>query len=104
MAQSQSHEVIFRECELSEMQVELYRAPRKREIESIRYADEPCLIALGILDSVNHMLNTLSLNYLLSFKDHVYVHLTLEFLSSLIFNPTPTQDVPVGLFNFSYSM
>lgn len=90
MAQRQGYEIIFREGKPGEMQEEIYRALSKREIESTRYADEPCLIALGILDSVNHMLNTLSLNYLLSFKDPVYVNLTLEFLSSLIFNPTPT--------------
>lgn len=108
MAQRQSYEIIFREGEPGEMQAKLYRALCKREIESTRYANEPCLIILGILDSVNHMLNTLSLNYFLSFKDPVYVQLTLEFLSSLILNLIPNTGCSSGtiqfcLFNVEYA-
>lgn len=108
MTQRQSYEIIFREGEPGEMQAEICGALHKREIESTRYADEPYLIALGILDSVNHILNTLSLNYFLSFKDLVYVPLTLEFLSSLIFNPNSNTGCSSGtvqfrLFNVEYA-
>ena len=54
------------------------------------------------------MLETLSLNYLLSFKDPVYAQLTLEFLSSLIFSPVPNTNCSSGtiqfrLFNIEYA-
>ena len=77
MAQIREYEILFRNGEPGELHEEIYTTLSAREIESTRYSDEPCLIALGILDSVNHMLNTLSLNYFLSFKDPVYAQLTL---------------------------
>lgn len=72
MAQMREYEILFRNGEPGELQEETYMALSARKIESTRYTDEPCLIALGILDSVIYMLNTLSLNYFLSFKDPVY--------------------------------
>jgi hypothetical protein len=96
MAQMREYEILSRNGEPGEVQEKTYTALSAREIESTRYADEPCLIALGILDSVNHMLNTLSLNYFLSFKDPVYAQLTLEFLSSFIFSPTPNTNCSSG--------
>lgn len=108
MAQRRKYEILFRVGEPDELQEEIYTTLSTRQIESTRYADEPCLIALRILDSVNHMLNTLSLNYFLSFKDPVYAQLTLEFLSSLIFSPAPNTNcssatVQFRLFNVEYA-
>lgn len=107
MAQRRKYEILFRVGEPSELQEEIYTTLSTREIESTRYVDETCLIALGILDSVNDMLNTLNLNYFLSFKDPVYAQLTLEFLSSLIFSPNPNTNYSGGtvqfrLFNVEY--
>lgn len=100
MAQMREYELLFRNGEPIELQEETYTALSARKIESTRYIDEPYLLALGILDSVNHMLDTLSLNYFPYFKDPVYAQLTLEFLSSIIFSPTPNTNCSSGTVQF----
>jgi hypothetical protein len=109
MAQMREYEIVFKNGETNELQEETYTSLSGRKIESTRYADEPCLFALGILDSVNYMLETLNLNYFLSLKDPIYAQLTLEFLSSLIFSPTPNTNCSSGtvhfhLFNVEYAL
>lgn len=109
MAHMREYEIMFRNGELGELQEETYTSLSARKIESIRYADEHCLYALGIQDSVNYMLDTLNLNYFLSLKDPVYAQLTLEFLISLIFSPTPSTNCYSGtvqfhLFNVEYAL
>lgn len=100
MAQRHECKIFIRVGKPGELQEKIYTTLSTREIESTRYADEPCLIALGIIDSFNHRLNTLSLNYFLYFKDPIYVQLTLEFLSSLIFSPAPNIGCSSGIVQF----
>lgn len=109
MAQMGEYKIVFRNGESGELQEEMYTSLSARKIESTRYADEHCLYALGIQDSVNYMLDILNLNYFLSLKDPVYAQLTLEFLSSLIFSLTPNTNCSSGtvqfsLFNVEYTL
>jgi hypothetical protein len=80
-----AYEIVFRRGEQSQTYEEL----RTREIQPTRYADEFTLNELGLLYSVNYLLDNLKLNYFLSQKNHVYAQLTLEFLSSLIVSTIP---------------
>lgn len=50
------YKIMFRNGEPGELQEETNTSLSARKIESTRYTDEPYLIALGILDSVNYML------------------------------------------------
>jgi hypothetical protein len=80
-----AYEIVFRRGEQSQIYEEL----RSREIQTTRYVDEFILNELGLLDSVNYLLNNLNLNYFLSQKNPVYTQVTLEFLSSLIVSTIP---------------
>jgi hypothetical protein len=68
-----AYEIVFRRGEQSQIYEEL----RSREFQTTRYADDFILNELGLLDSVNYLLNNVNLNYFLSQKNHVYTQLTL---------------------------
>jgi hypothetical protein len=100
MSQQPAYEIIFRQGKSGEKQHKLYEALSSREIQPTRYADVACLRRLGLYDSVNHMLNLLNLNYLLSQINPVYAQLTLEFLSSLKVTTIPETRSTSGTVNF----
>jgi hypothetical protein len=91
-----AYAIVFRRGEQSQIYEEL----RSREIQTTRYADDAILNALGLLDSVNYLLNNLNLNYFLSHKNPVYTQLTLEFLSSLIVSTHTETRSSIGTINF----
>jgi hypothetical protein len=100
-----AYEIVFRRGEQSQTYEEL----RTREIQPTRYADEFTLNELGLLYSVNYLLDNLKLNYFLSQKNHVYAQLTLEFLSSLIVSTIPETRSSSGtiyfhMFNVEYEL
>ncbi|CAJ2633365.1 unnamed protein product [Trifolium pratense] len=80
------YELVFRR---SSNQSQVYEDLKRREIQATRYADNSILRKLGLLDSVNYLLDNLNLRHFLSQQNPVYTQLTLEFLSSLIVNTVP---------------
>ncbi|CAJ2668202.1 unnamed protein product [Trifolium pratense] len=81
-----AYELVFRR---NSNQSQTYEDLRRREIQATRYADDSTLRKLGLLDSVNFLLDNLNVRHFLSQQNPVYTQLTLEFLSSLIVNTVP---------------
>ncbi|CAJ2663010.1 unnamed protein product [Trifolium pratense] len=99
-----AYELVFRR---NSNQAQTYEILRRREIQATRYADESILRKLGLLESVNYLLDNLNLRHFLSQHNPVYPKLTLEFLSSLIVNPVPETRSSLGtiyfrMFNVEY--
>lgn len=58
----------------------------------MRYSDDSYLRTLGLYDSVHWTLDRLGWDHLATVKDPMYVHLTLEFLSSYTYNTNLASD------------
>lgn len=65
-----------------------------------RYPDSICMRALGIERSIIHMCSKLDRNEFVEAKNVTYRQLTLEFLSSLIYEPYVGREIHRGQISF----
>lgn len=101
--------IIFSEGEAAKLQKERYLKFYEHSITPTRYAGEPCLCRLGLLSSVQWILDRLDLTHFCSLNDNTYEKQILEFLSSFTYY-TPMVDqysssiVRFRLFNKDYEL
>lgn len=71
-----------------------------RDILSTRYIDDSCLYTLGIYNNVYYLVEIIDLQNLFEHRDHTYLNMTLEFLSSLIYYTMPNSESMVCTIKF----
>lgn len=99
--------IIFRQGRDDIKQRKKYEDLLSHDTFSTRYVDNACLQKLGIHNSVYYLVETLGLQNLFQRRDHTYMNLTREFLSSLIYYVNPniesTADtLKFRMFNIEY--
>ncbi|XP_058768168.1 uncharacterized protein LOC131641893 [Vicia villosa] len=82
-------QIVFRQGGAGDLQQQRYREFYQRSITSTRYVDENCLRDLGMLDTVQRLLDKLGLTKACTLNLPTYEALTLEFLSSYSYNTPP---------------
>lgn len=100
--------IIFCEGKDGNRQRQRYQELLTQEVYSTRYIDDNCLYSLGIYHCVYYLLENLGLEHLFDHRENTYMNLTMEYLSSLIYNVSPNTTstvctVKFRMFNMEYA-